>query len=135
MAQQITEHDSLMLHACRAESKFRTGVAKNHLHIDQHDDFCKTSFSLVRAKHVESLSEVPVVWNLNATLLRSGIGATAILLDEPKSIPRFAVLKFGDAEIDFVSQEDMKAFFRHRSGALLTCPWDFASFFHGSDCS
>ena len=74
MAEQITEHDCN--HACRAESKFRADVSKHHLHIDQHDDFCKTSYRLVRAKHVESLTEVPVVWKLNASLMRSRVVAT-----------------------------------------------------------
>ena len=68
MADQITEHDCL--HACRAENKFRAERFKHHLVVDQNDDFCKTSYRLVRAKHTETLSEVPVTWKMHARLLR-----------------------------------------------------------------
>lgn len=116
MAEQITEHDCI--HACRAENKFRADVVKQHLHIDQNDDFCKTSYRLVRAKHAESLNEVPVVWKLRARLLRSCVGSTALMLEDVRNIPRFARLRFGEAELEFISQKENKVFFRHTCGSL-----------------
>ena len=65
----ITEHDCV--HACRAENKFRTDQFRGMLQIDQSDDFCKTTYKILKAKNTDSLSEVPVTWNLHATLLRS----------------------------------------------------------------
>ena len=118
MADQITEHDCV--HACRAEAKARSDKFRSHLIIDQNDDFCKTSYKLVRAKQVETLSEVPVQWNLQAKLLRSRVGKTAIQLESHKDIPEHARLKFEDAELQFIAQDGMKIYFRHLKGVLPT---------------
>ena len=116
MADQITEHDCV--HACRAEAKARSDKFKCHLIIDQKDDFCKTSYKLVRAKQADTLSEVPVQWNIQAKLLRSRVGNTAILLETHKDIPGHAQLKFGEAELQFLAQDGKKIFFRHLDGVL-----------------
>ena len=116
MAEQITEHDCV--HACRAEAKARSDRFKSHLVIDQNDDFCKTSYKLVRAKQAETLSEVPVCWTFNANLLRSRIGRTALLVQKHRSIPEHAKLKFGDADIEFLEQDGPRVFFRHLGGPL-----------------
>ena len=116
LMEQITEHDCI--HACRMEAKFRTDCFRCRMSVDQSDDFCKTSYSLVRAKHTETLSEVPVTWNIPAKLLRSRVGRTALRLDYHRLIPKYATLNFGDAKLEMVDQEGDKIFFRHIEGIL-----------------
>ena len=118
-AELITEHDCV--HACRAENKFRTDQFKGMLHIDQSDDFCKTTYKILKAKSSDSLSEVPVTWNLHATLLRSSVGNTALKIDDPREIPSHAKLFFEQAQIELVKQENKKIFFRHVAGILPVC--------------
>lgn len=112
----ITEHDCV--HACRAENKFRTDQFRGMLQIDQSDDFCKTTYKILKAKNTDSLSEVPVTWNLHATLLRSSVGHTALKIDDVRQIPMHAKLFFGQAQIELVKQENKKIFFRHIDGIL-----------------
>ena len=119
MMEQITEHDCI--HACGMEAKFRKDRFKCRMTIDQNDDFCKTSYSLVRAKHFETLAEVPASWKIPAKLLRARVGHTALLLDFHKVIPKHATLRFGEADIHLVYQIGFKLFFRHIGGVLMMC--------------
>eukprot|EP00435_Cladocopium_sp_Y103_P060985 s320_g22.t1 len=113
---QITEHDCV--HACRAEAKFRSDRFKAHVHIDQADDFCKTTYRLVRAKSTETLSEVPVKWQIPATLMRSRVGKTALKLSVFREIPSHARLFFDDAELVFLGQVGSVVQFQHKNGTL-----------------
>jgi len=115
---QITEHDCI--HACHAENKCRSDQFKSMLQIDQSDDFCKTTYKILRAKNVDSLSEVPVTWKIPAKLLRSKVGNTALKIDHDCLIPLHAKLHFEQAQIEFVKQENKKIFFKHVDGALPT---------------
>ena len=84
----------------------------------QKDDFCKTTYKIVRSKQPDPLHEVPAKWIFQAALLRSKIGSTALKIDSNGLIPPFAELGFGDAKIEFVRQEGHKIFFRPIEGPL-----------------
>ena len=100
LVEQITEHDCV--HACFAETKFRSDRFKAMMEIDQQHDFCKTTYKILKAKKTETLAEVPVTWETDASLLRSKHGATGLNMDLYKEIPSFASLRFGDADIQML---------------------------------
>ena len=112
--EQITEHDCV--HACFSESKFRSDRFKAMMEIDQQDDFCKTTFKMLKAKKTETLSEVPICWEIGASLLRSKPGSTALKMDSFREIPKFASLRFSDAEIGFSHQDGCKVYFKTLDG-------------------
>ena len=116
LVEQITEHDCV--HACFSETKFRSDRFKAMMEIDQTEDFCKTTYRILRAKKTETLSEVPVTWEVEASLLRSKPGATALKMDRHKIIPRFARLTFGDIDIELVQQDGCKVFFKPKAGSV-----------------
>ena len=116
LVEQITEHDCV--HACFSETKFRADRFKAMMEIDQTEDFCKTTYKILRAKRTETLSEVPVVWEVEASLLRSKPGATLLKLDSYRFIPSFARLKFGGIDVELVQQDGCKIFFKSTGGAI-----------------
>ena len=64
---------------------------------------------------------MPIHRKVEAQLLRSTVGATALLMNEQLDIPSHSVLRFNDALLQFVGQKGRKVFFRHASGTLETC--------------
>ena len=127
LVEQITEHDRV--HACFAETKFRSDRFEAMMEFDQKDDFCKTTYRMLKAKKSETLSEVPVVWEVQSSLLRSKPGMTALKMNTYRNIPQFATLRFGEADISFLGQESrwaakcslnlLKVSFRH----VGVCRW------------
>ena len=110
LVEQITEHDCT--HACFAETKFRSDRFKAMMQIDQCDDFCKTTYKILKAKKTETLSEVPVAWHVEASLLRPKPGYNTLKMDTCKDIPTFAALRFGEARILFQSQDGCRLYFK-----------------------
>jgi hypothetical protein len=108
LVEQITEHDCT--HACFAETKFRSDRFKAVMQIDQRDDFCKTTYKNLKAKKTETLSEVPVTWHVEASLLRSKPGHNALKMDACWEIPSFAALRFGEARNHSQNQDGCKIY-------------------------
>lgn len=110
LVEQITEHDCT--HACFAETKFRSDRFKAVMQIDQRDDFCKTTYKNLKAKKTETLSEVPVTWHVEASLLRSKPGHNALKMDACWEIPSFAALRFGEARNHSQNQDGCKIYLK-----------------------
>lgn len=113
---QITEHDCNC--ACIEESRCRRDRFRATIQFDNEFDFSKLSYRIVRAKKTPVLSDVPVCRKTTARLLRSTIGATALQMDELIHIPKYAVVMFNDAKLEFLRQHERKVFFRHIEGRL-----------------
>ena len=88
------------------------------LMFDQKDDFCKTTYKIVRSKQADPLQEVPTQWSFQAVLLRSKIGSIALKIDQFRAIRPFAELRFGEAKIQFVKQVGDRVFFKHLEGIV-----------------
>ena len=111
---ELTKHDCD--HACRDESNKRALAFKTRIHIDNHDDYSKMSYKII--KESQPLSEVPVERCFSAKLLRASVGHTALLISDDFIIPPHANLKMDDADLKFIRQEGRKVFFKHLRGNL-----------------
>ena len=116
LVDQITENDCLQ--ACKLKAKCRSDKFKSMLMFDQKDDFCKTTYKIVRSKQADPLQEVPTQWSFQAVLLRSKIGSIALKIDQFRAIRPFAELRFGEAKIQFVKQVGDRVFFKHLEGIV-----------------
>ena len=116
---QITEHDCNC--ACLEESRCRRNKFQATIQFDQEHDFSKLSYRIIKSKKTPQLADVPIHRKVGAQLLRSTVGATALLMNEQLDIPSHSVLRFNDALLQFVEQKGRKVFFRHESGTLDAC--------------
>lgn len=113
---ELTKHDCD--HACRDESNKSALAFKTRIHIDNHDDYSKMSYKIIRSKESQPLSGVPVERCFSAKLLRASVGHTALLISDDFIIPPHANLKMDDADLKFIRQEGRKVFFKHLRGNL-----------------
>ena len=56
----------------------------------------------------------------NADLLRSKVGGTSLRIDDGFTIPSFARLRLGEANLQFLKQIDRRIFFRHLDDHLCS---------------
>ena len=99
-------------------AKMRADSFKNRIHVDIQHDFSKLTYKIIRAKETDSLREVPVKKCFNAVLLRSKVGGTCLRIDQDFQVPKFAKLRLGGANLEFLKQCDRKIYFRHIDGSL-----------------